>query len=254
MYHYLYHQDLQTPKYAKHALSIESYLHKLGLEGKSIKLGRYTNLVERLKELNFGDRDTLVVIGNEALLFETITELGLRETKPVFAFIPIDKETNITKNLGLPLREEAVLTLGNRRIESFDLGKINKSFFIESISIPSKDLEISIDHTYKIIPPKNVSEVYIQNFTNSFEQIFNPYQILPNDELLNVLFIEKESSRFRSKNSINVQSIFGAKEIFISSTNPKIATIDHYIEIKTPLEIGVKGRDIQIIVGKKRLI
>lgn len=253
MYYYLYHADLQLPKYSRLVMELETKFHKLGLEGQTTKLGRYASLDERIQEINFSNQDTLVMVGDDNQLTRTINLIGTNKTRPTIGYIPIGEETNITKNLGLPSGEEAVMVLANRRIETLDLGLCNDSFFIESIYINDPGISLKINNKFTASVPSDIDEILILNLKDT--TLINKLNSAnPHDGQLEIVFVKREKSLF-NREQRKIHSAFKTNNVKIKSLHGSVeATMDHEIKIKTPLEIGVVKKGVKMIVGKKRLI
>jgi hypothetical protein len=231
-------------------INIETKLQKLGLEGTAIKLGRFTNLEERIKEIFFSLQDTLVIIGDDELFSKTLNLVAKNKKKPVIGYLPIRKETNITRNLGLPVGEDSVMTLASRRLETIDLGRYGENFFLEKITFANNNTSLILDKNYKIFIPASIDRVEILNMACINHRNFNFNNIKTNDGLLNLLLIEKKKKKFTKLESLNSQ----IKVKTIEITSETEIEIDSYRKEKTPIDVGVLKKGIKLITGKNRLI
>jgi len=254
MYYYIYHPDLKKTKHSKLIISIETQLNKLGLDGKAIKLGAYTNLEERVQELDFTSKDTLVVIGDDELFFNTINLIETMKNKPVFGYIPIFQDSNLTQNLGLSAGDKAVMVIANRRVENLDLGQVGEDFFLESIKILEPKVELKFNGKFKTQNPAGVGEIEILNLKNLMIDINQQKQVNPRDGQLEVIFIENKKSLFQSQTK-KINSFFRGKKINIKSLNGEVdLLVDNYKIKKTPQEVIISKNKLKLIVGKNRLI
>ena len=234
-------------------MEIETKLHKLGLEGQTTKIGRYTNLNERINEINFSSRDTLVVVGDDLQLSEVINLIGNKRAKPTIGYIPINEETNLTKNLGLPSGENSVMILANRRIENLDMGTCNQKYFLESVNLHNSKISVKINNKFTVTIPDEIDEIIISNLKVTHLKN-NLSSVNPHDGLLEVFFLKRKKNLFNNEFT-KIHSAFKANRLSIKSLREEFeADLDHVTKIKTPLEVGVLKGGIKMIVGKQRLI
>jgi len=254
MYYYFYHPDLKKAKHSKLIINIETKLNKLGLNGKTIKLGAYASLEERIKELDFTSQDTLVVVGDDELFFNTINLIGSKRNKPVLGYIPIFQNSNLTQNLGLPAGDAAVMVIANRRVESLDLGQVGEDFFLESVKILKPNVELKFNGKFKAQSPSSIGEIEILNLKDLMIDLNQQRNINPRDGQLEVVFIENKKSLFQNQTK-EINSFFRCKKINIKSLNGEVdLLIDNYKTKKTPQEVIVSKNKLKLIVGKNRLI
>ena len=254
MYYYIHHPDLKKNKHSKLIINIETKLNKLGLDGKTIKLGAYASLEERIKELDFTSQDTLVVIGDDELFFNTINLIGSKKHKPVLGYIPIYQDSNLTQNLGLPTGDDAVMVIANRRVESLDLGQVGEDFFLESIKILEPKVELKFNDKFKTQSHSGIKEIEILNLKDLMLDLNQQKQVNPRDGQLEVVFIENNKGLFQGKTK-KINSFFRCKKVNIKSINGEIdILVDNYKTKKTPQEVIISKSKLKLIVGKNRLI
>lgn len=254
MYYYIYHSDLKKNKHSKLIINIETKLNKLGLDGKTIKLGVYASLEERIQELDFTSKDTLVVVGDDELFFNTINLIGSIKNKPLLGYIPIFQDSNLTQNLGLPAGDKAVMVVANRRVENLDLGQIGEDFFLESIKILKPNVELEFNGKFNAQSPSGTGEIEILNLKNLTIDLNQQTQVNPRDGQLEVIFIENKKGLFQSQTK-KINSFFRGKKIYIKSLNGEVdLLVDNYKTKKTPQEVIISKNKLKLIVGKNRLI
>jgi len=254
MYYYIYHPDLKKTKHSKLIIDIETKLNKLGLDGKTIKLGAYASLEERIQELDFTSQDTLVVVGDDELFFNTINLIGSERHKPVLGYIPIFQDSNLTQNLGLPAGDKSVMVIANRRIENLDLGQVGEDFFLESVKILGPGVELKLNGKFKTQSPLGIGEIEILNLKDLMIDLNQQKQVNPRDGQLEVVFIENKKSLFRNQTK-KINSFFRCKKIYVKSINGEVdLLVDNYITKKTPQEVIISKNKLKMIVGKNRLI
>lgn len=255
MYHYLHHELLNKPKYSKHIVHIEGALHKLGLEGKTTKLGKYATLKESLSKILKESVTTLVVVGDDELLSNTISQLAPLKKQPVLGYMPVFESTPLTESLGIPTGEASVLSLAKRRIENINLAFAGDEFFINSVVVDASKVEVIINKHTTLRSSNTHEKLHIYNYTDFALEDKYSSLISAQDNLLEAVFLLPEKNRFSANSKMRVHSFFSAKHIELQPNAKSVSVlVDGSRLLKTPLEFGVSDFTISLIVGKHRAL
>jgi diacylglycerol kinase family enzyme len=228
--------------------------------------------VSQLVENAFShEAKTIVAVGNDDTLQEVINAVGDREA--VIGFIPI-LESEIGKIIGVKNIDQAAKTLGARRVEELDLGRVNNNLFFSKLSfglnqtassgliqalnfrllknlinVPSFEIKFSADDNYQG-SLKVVGGVIVNGFSD------------PTDGMLDVLLLSKLSKwqtiKYRNQilrgefGQIPGSSIIHAKRLEITQPEGLPLKSGSRVIAKTPAVIEVLPRKLKIIVGKDR--
>lgn len=253
MYFYIYDSFLNHKKYESLIHRIEARLFDLGLSGHIEKLTILKSIKEVVNEALKRNAETIVAVGNDHTISKIISFLPNHSV--VLGIIPIGKDNKIAHVLGIEEGERACDILSARVIEKIDLGKVNNSYFLSCLEIPShQDLVMECEN-YNIIPLTHDNQISICNFGNIFQnkkqKIYNP-----KDGLLEAVISEDEGTGLFNifKQSYEKDSIFPIKKIKIKSVKESIPLMaDGSTVVKTPVEVEVLPKKLKIIVGKNRL-
>jgi hypothetical protein len=250
MYYYIYDNYLSERKYNTTIAKIESRLTDLGINGKIIKMSILKNLEKTINDDIKNGVKTLVIVGNDKTLNQTINLL--EDLNITIGFIPVGPNNNIAKLMGIPEGEIACDTLSSRIIKLINLGLINKKqYFITYLEMPGDNIYINCDNNYLIdIEDKN-SIVTISNIYWGDDN--NKLNIRNNIEYLNLIIKNQKKSLF-TKNK-EYFSNFKVKKVSVNGEKSvPIILIDEKRIIKTPIIIEIANQQLNLIVGKKRTI
>lgn len=266
MHVYIYDDYLNKHKYDSLLAKIETRLTDLGLNGKIVRLGVMKNTQDAVEyELKRGAK-TIVAVGNDNTFNKVINAIIKSShnndlIKTPVGLIPISKDDNlIASSLGIEIGEKACDILSARRIKEVDLAKIvslaedvaSKSFYyLTQAQITTEgtiiETHTSSDennkYTIEILKSGQISVVnlpLVDNFGLSN----------PKDGLLE-LHINTNKNAFSFSKNNNQQSYFKLKKIILSNKNQSLL-IDNSVFVKTPVEITVLEKSLNIIVGKTR--
>ncbi len=266
MYYYLYDSFLNDNKYQKTLHRIENRTVDLGINGK---IGRASMLIspEKLirEEIKKGAK-TIVAVGNDKTIDKIISVAA--EEKITVGIIPIGKKNGIAKTLGIPEGSLACDALSQRRIKKIDLMKVNDRYCLSNLTMKAQDVKIICDDKYEISLPAKNGRVYIYNLTSKKEmkKSFELTQDLdnyfnPDDGTLDLVVESTRQSLIKNlfkiigkdySGKISDISIIPLKKIKIKDKNLTPAICDNSTIIKTPLEIEIIPKALNIIVGKQR--
>jgi diacylglycerol kinase family enzyme len=262
MYYYIYDSFLNDNKYQKILHRIENRIVDLGINGK---IGRMSMLISPEKmvreEIQKGAK-TIVVVGNDKTIDKVLSAVAEKDV--TLGIIPVGKENNIAKILGIPEGSLACDIISQRRITKIDLIKANEKYCLSNIAMEIKKGKIICEDNYELSLTSKKGKVYIYNLANKNEikKTFEIKQNLekylnPNDGMIDILIKPNSKKRIRkffgfSKKSKNDTSIIPVKELSISEKEVPSAICDNSTSIKAPLKIKVVPNAIQIIISKNR--
>jgi len=256
MYYYIYDSFLSNKKYESVLRRIETRLMDLGINGKTEKLTLLKNMGEIVEDAAKKGSTTIIAVGNDKTVSKIIGYLP--NYNVILGIIPIGSQNRIAQILDIPPEEKACDVLSARIIEKVDLGKVNNSYFLSYLEIPSKkELTLECDQ-YTIVPLSEDTTVNICNFGNILDQnklkekIYNP-----RDGIFEAVISKKTDSwsPFKIfKKSFSESSVFPIKKIKIKCSKECIPIIaDGQATIKTPVTVEVMPKKLKIIVGKNRM-
>lgn len=235
----LFIYDEYLKKHQNTITATEININKLHLNGKTIRLENIKNLNNIIKDEIRNGVKTIVAVGNHGTLHKTINAAidknQLVNNELVFGLIPIGKDNDLAKSLGIIDEKEACNILLSRRIEKIDLPIINDIFFISNVKISNNDLEIIINNDYSVLPPKK-GQTEIINLGNCSSR-----NILanPQDGILDLNIVSKKENSYLIAKNLEINT-------------EKESLIDDSIKIKGDLKIKSSNIKINLIVGKNR--
>ncbi len=266
MHYYLYDSFLNDSKYQKTLHKIENRTVDLGINGK---IGRMSMLIspERLvkDEIKKGAK-TIIAVGNDKTIDKVISAIAGENV--TLGIIPVGKDNEISKTLGIPEGNLACDILSQRRIKKIDLMKVNNLYCLSNLSMKIKDTEVICEDNYKISLPKKRGEIYVYNLatkdnlrkslelTIDLDNYFNPDDgvldlVVKSTKKSIVSKILKVAGR-KCSDKIDDVSIIPVKKIKVADKNLTSAICDNSTVIKTPLTLEVVPNALSIIVGKER--
>ncbi len=253
MHVYIYASYINDAKFNKSIFKIETRLTDLGLNGKIIRLGTIKSPNKIIKDEIAKGAKTIVAVGDDFLFNQIInavseaTSFEAHKNIPI-GFIPVGKKNNnISIYLKTQYEESACDTISARRLQKFDLGKINETRFLTEAKISTKNTLIEFDEKYTI----NINTPGYINIINIPIKTILPKNIksIPNDNKLE-LFIETGKNIKFLKNTPTDQSIISFDKIKIFNPDEPIV-FDESTKIKCPAKVSIAKEKINIIVGKK---
>ncbi len=250
MYYYIYDNYLSEKKYNTTIAKIESRLTDLGINGKIIKMSILKNLEKTINDDIKKGIKTLVVVGNDKTLNQTINLLD--NLNLTIGLIPIGPNNNIAKLLGIPEGEAACDILSSRIIKPINLGLINqRQYFITYLEMPGDGIYINCDDNYFINVEDKDNIITLSNiYWGDYE---NNTKIKNNTEYFNLIIKNTKKTIFRAKKEYF--SYFKAKKLTITGEKSiPILLIDEKRIIKTPINLEIAKEKLKLIVGKKRTL
>lgn len=254
---YVYDGYVNEKKYLQTVAKIETRITDLGLNGKIVRLGVMNSVFDIIEnEIKKGAK-TIVAVGNIALLNQCINAIAqLSRLNPIFTktplgFIPVGKKNNeIADFLGISMDEAACEVISARRIQSLDLGLVEKDkYFLTHAQIPTNETVIEINRDYSLEINKS-GTISVVNLPLGLD-LPPESEINAQDEKLELLIQNKFQKGFISQPGSPNSSLFSFNKLRIS--NPKLPLkLDQVININTPATIQIASEKCNLIVGKGR--
>ncbi|EKD49820.1 MAG: hypothetical protein ACD_63C00039G0003 [uncultured bacterium] len=288
MYYYIYDSYVADGKYKKLIAQIETTLTDLDIAGEREKVTPIRPVQDLVKIALERDIKTVILVGNDYTFTKALNAslvLGMHPEDIVFGIIPIGEPNRIANMLGIPSNASACQEIARRKLDSLDLGKVNKRFFITTVDVgfeaeykTRKDLvqerigKFSTSRRikkYKVQPVRVVIDNQYQikcdlfnvSVINLSDTSFARANVNPKDKVLNVCVVPYSEKIFKKiKFVVQKQyeklpdaSIFKAEHVRIDG--PKIVKIatDGVLYDVLPLEIDVIPKVLKVIVGKGRV-
>lgn len=285
MYYYILNPASGGGRINKIQDRLKTRLKELGIAGefvKSIGEGDATKLAAMGIRKGY---KTIVAVGGNGTINEVINGVGKSEV--AVGIIPIGDKNELAKSLGIPDWQTACNILAARKIETLDIGRVGKSYFITSVDIgfeaemaEKKPAETSLIHktmyykkalswSSKFKPQKatlNLNDEYIVD-TDFFNIKVTNSRVSDRKKegtksTLDVLVTGKMSSLNSLKYIVNPDnlkqekkpdlSLFRTKRVIINTAKPASVAVDGKVLYKTPVLCEISNRKLKIIVARKK--
>lgn len=234
MYLYLYAPYLRGRKHARDLALIEGRVTDFGISGKVYQLSQFLKFPAAVKEFGLKRLKTLVLVGDDALLDESVSHFAGSET--VLAYIPIG-ESKYARALGIPQGASAADVLAARRIARLNLGRVGERFFLGSISCEGRGLEV---HTPMFsIFPKEYAKVEVINLEEG---------ALPVSGALRVRVTPFQGSRWRR--IPDTPSVMEVTSCRIKAARALLVQVGAGSILKTPLQVDIVQRAVRMVMGR----
>jgi len=246
MYHYFYDSFLNEKKFQPILAKTESRLMDLGINGKISKLSVLKDLDQIIiNEVKQGVK-TVVIVGNDKTIGE-ITNI-IADLDVTIGIIPIGENNRIARLLGIPEGDSACDVLSARIVQKMDLGMINGSYFFTSLEFDGESANLNCDNNYFLSFDGKNNSITVNNLS-----IADSTPIKSNEGLFSIQIKHTQKGFFKSQTT---NSFLKAQKISISGEGKSIPIFmtDEKKVIKTPAEVTIIPKKIDIIVGKSRLI
>ena len=259
MYLYLYDSFLNNKKFNNILAKIETRLTDLEIGGKISRLSPLKNITELIEDEIKNGIKTVIAVGNNKTLAQIINIVA-KYNNITTGIIPIGPNNEIAQILGIPEAEGACDILSARRVEKIDLGKINNTYFLSSIKIPSGLVTLKCEDNYQITP-QGENQINICNLRPVFlgATLDNIKSFDPQDGFLEILiqpalsFSRKILTLFKKKDFKNIKkSIFPFKKLDIVGRNSFPIITEGGRVLKTPAHVEIIPKKLKIIIGKAR--
>lgn len=288
MYYYILNPASGGGRINKIQDRLKSRLSELGIAGefvKSIGEGDAKKLAAMGVKKGY---KTIVAVGGTSTINEVINGVG--SVGVAVGIIPIGDRNELAHSLGIPDWQNACNILAARKIETVNLGRVGKSYFLTSVDIgfraemaDQKPAENSILH--KALHYKKafsgVSKFKLQKATLNFD---NEY--LADADFFNIKVLTTKKPKVKKgdigeKNGFikvkitgkmsNISSlkyvfdpgglssskqpdisVFHCKKVVINTKKPLPVSIDGKVSYKTPVMCEISDKKIKLIVARKK--
>lgn len=258
MFFYFYDTFINEKKYESALIKTENRLIELGINGRIEKLTILRNGKELIEEAIKRGAHTIIAVGDDNTLLKIINIVA--NHKVTVGFIPL-RESSLAKILGIKDSLDACNVLSKRLIKKVNLGKANQNYFFASLLIPEVEgIKVECDEKYKISLKRKDNGLAIYNLGNFLDKTDEEqWKVFANKNYLNVYVLPPMArglnKLFKANNAKETTSVFPAKKIKISSTEKTLPVIlDKQTTLKTPIQVTIKPRKINLIVGRQRKI
>lgn len=249
MYSYVYDAFLAEGRFARELAQIETRLTDLGMTGRIDRLGPLRHPRELLRDAVRKGARTIVVVGNDDTIRQVV------EVFPDFSvalgIIPLGTPNRIAQFLGIPVGVAACDVLSARIIESVDLGKINKKYFLAAVTIPKGNLTISCEDLFRVTP--------VRGGTVSVCNLMDPEQMQicnPQDGVFDLYVRPPRNIKtfFRPTRRGEQTSVLPLRRVVVSSASPEPCTvfIDGDRVEETSFTIEIAGEKLRMVTGRGR--
>ncbi|PLT31524.1 diacylglycerol/lipid kinase family protein [Peribacillus deserti] len=135
----------KAPRYKPHAAEILNRFHEKVVVRETLREG---DAVRFAKEACLNRYDTVVSMGGDGTINESINGLAEQEYRPKFGLIPMGTVNDFARALNIPLNpEEAINVLMSQTVQSVDIGKINNRYFMNVLAVGA-----IAEATYNVTP------------------------------------------------------------------------------------------------------
>jgi diacylglycerol kinase family enzyme len=283
MYYYIVNPAAGNSIISSIQEKLKSNLHSLGIDGefnKTIGAGDAAKIAKLAVEQNF---KTIVAVGGDETVNEVITAVhATKKTNVAVGIIPTGKQNLMARHLGIGDWQHACDVLAARRLQTYQLMKINSKAFIydctflsegtwqpeetssssapvwqnlmEKVSIPvaQKPFEylLDLDNQYKVRGNANQITISNQKFLDTSlpnRLIIHIYNAASHDDkptILNKIFR-------RSKPNMHSVSQLHGNNIAIECKSPTEAIIDGQKLGGTKFNIHITDAKVQLITNRE---
>lgn len=280
MYFYIIDNFIKEKQYAKTYHRMSMRLNDLGIFDDKIQVTKVRPIEDIVRDvLSNRNLKHIIAVGNDDTANKVINAICKNQEHddtPAFGMIPF-QQSDIAECLGFPNDiDQACTMISRRKIDKIDVGKANHDYFLTSLSVgqPKKGNGSALKELKKLFSKKtepdaaeielklenfelitSAEQISILNIYNSFwqDQInkkgLNLKKISPYDGLANLLI----SSGFQKENqTFSELSFFTTKNILLSSKNKVFAYLDNSTRIKFPIDVTIKMKYFNALLGKNR--
>lgn len=285
MYYYILNPTSGGGRINKIQDRLKNRLKELGIAGEFVKsIGEGDAKKLTVMGIKKGYK-TIVAVGGTGTVNEVINGVGNSEV--AVGIIPIGEKNELAKSLGIIDWQSACNILAARKIETLDIGRVGKSYFITSVNIgfeaeisDQKPAESSVIH--KTMYLKNAfswaskfkPQKATLNFNNDYiveTDFFNIRvsntrlsggELESTGNMLDVLVTGKMSHINSLKyifNSDNLKqskkpdlSLFRTKKVIVNTQKPVPVSVDGKVLYKTPILCEISNKKLKVIVARKK--
>ncbi|WP_409303843.1 diacylglycerol/lipid kinase family protein [Peribacillus sp. SCS-155] len=113
--------------------------------------------------------ETVIAMGGDGTISETINGLAEQEHKPSFGIIPLGTVNDFARALNIPLNpEEAIRILGRQNRKAVDIGKVNDLYFMNVLAVGA-----IAEATYSVSPEQKTKLGSFAYFVEGAKALIN---------------------------------------------------------------------------------
>ncbi len=288
MYYYILNPVSGGGRINKIQDRLKSRLKELGIAGEFVKsIGEGDAKKLTAMGIKKGYK-TIVAVGGNGTINEVINGIGKSEA--AVGIIPIGYKNELAHSLGISSWQNACNILAARKIETLNIGRVGKSYFITSVNIgfdaeiaEQKPMETSVIHkalyykkafswSSKFKPQKatlNFNDSYLVEtdffnikISNTKFSEFKKGKTKVHDSLLDVMVTGKmphmaslkyiiDPANLKQEKKPDI-SLFRTKKVVINTKKPVSVSVDGKALYKTPVLCEISDKKLKIIVARKK--
>ncbi len=253
LYAFLYDDFLSAPSYQKILANIETRCSILGIQGRVSRLAIFRSARELVENLVMDGAQTVVVVGNDKTLQKIMWFLP--DLPVTVGYIPVAEPFGIASLLGIPPGEAACDILAARRVETLDIGKVDKRYFLTEVLIQDTKASVRVDKQFNI-SAKHAGTISIRNLGSiamnggAMANAKDGWLELAVEPILPT----ERKSRFSFLKSLKrgEETLLKLKEGIIESTEPVDLLIDGHPINGFKFNLGVIPNKLKIITGRNK--
>ncbi len=211
---------------------VETEIGVFGLSGRIHRLSGFVTIDAVIREEVKKKITTIVVVGDEKTFLEAACRLV--GTDVVLGYIPFEASP-MAGLLGLPVGEGAVSTISGRIIETLDVGRANKQYFIHSLRSESSGIFSFSTKNYKMIA-REPTDIECANFGEH-----------PGDSTATMSWYGPK--RFLKGEEVSYMPLIPGR---LECQGAGRLIIDDCLPMETPCDIEIVPQALRVIVGKHK--
>lgn len=278
MYYYIIDPGkLPLEKFERIHVELQGLLTEFNVSGETAKVTTLRPISELVDTAANRGVKTIIACGNDDTFNLMLASLKGRDF--TLGFIPFEENSFLGKILGIESLTSAVKTIAARRIQTIDMAKFGKSYFIsymefgvlsqnlknsnwwnamKILSSKGTNISVRIDDSYNI-EIKALGGMIVNARASSSKNISLAN---PTDGFLDLLILEQmgKIDIFKHKNSIiNCQleevprtSIIKCRKVEFMQPRGLALTMSGKVMAKFPCSVEMTGQKTRLIVGRNR--
>lgn len=287
MYYYIYDSFITERKYRRRVAAVENSLTDLGIAGERERVTPIRPVQDLVKIGIEREVSTIVLVGNDYTFTKALNAaavLGLNPNKVVFGIIPFGEPNKISRMLGLGTDMAATRELAARKIDTLDIGQVNKRFFVASVEVGFEPehktrKEVVQEKISSLVAARRIKKFKAQPVKVWLDTGYRVGSDLFNLSIINIAddsrvkgMTQLQDQRFvvcivpyteelHSKSRLVASrryaelpnaSIFRASHVRVEGPKSMKVATDGVLYDHPPLDVNVIPETLRVIVGKKR--
>ncbi len=255
MYIYLYDTFVKKGPYARVIKSIENRLTDMELTGKIIRLAQFSNPKAILHDEMRNGAKTAIVVGDENSFARVLTRCA--DVDMVFGWVPVGRQIEMSKHLGIPYGAEACSIISARRVLDLDVMQVNDRYAIAELHIPLSKVWLAMDGKYAMGPTSDAIQVGVCNLRSlDWCKSFFKKNTHPQDRKLEVFIrtLKKEQTKRKKifSSSYDPMTVLPFEKMTVYGKKPFELFIDGQRSKETRVQVQLAPHRVSVITGKQR--